>query len=628
MTPRVNGLAMICPPESGLNYLTFADDRFWKFIDSVFQDLKGEIEPYEEDSAKSMLINYALVQPYALSITKNPMAAVDEKFYPDELVDAVSVALQAVQQRSFDSCPFEGIKFPVKRTTGAGYPKETPDGLEVTKGSTSVSRRADIIAGLQRTRYRRDERDLKLMWTNQDNGCRRIFDMQLEASTQEPTPPHVVSWFSNNLCSVTIENARLNNGDPPTNAIDDCSAYADLVSKDRDFSVTTSEGLTYGLLDNAKVNRTLRNESHMPGLALKGRKICGANFPSQVILSGWSRMVWYDLEHGPNSFPSANERVVAQWRNAYNAVSDTHTVKLLTGDCRNAESTITQNWDLFVRLYPEDFRGIMRLMGTCVTAADDGKLHAIMGSLRSGVFFTSDFNMRKGILEVIRLTHALSTKNNLQPPTFWKYAADYCNALYSGGMWVDCGDMKVHPQGVTDDILMQIAVPRGVELRMIDDSELTATRMSCEVVDGPVVKFGMKATPSTLETAQSSGLAKWHHFERMGFSIQDAARTGMRIRNCGHTEVINSNLKRFFGVGYASYSSAEDWFVEFLKDYGLHPTEFFNNYSPSENLEYGDLISEWDLTAESVVPDETKEKFLSLLRNNFFRRKYETEQFA
>jgi len=113
--PRMDDYAMICPPDSGLGYLTFREPEYWNFIQYLHTTLKKELNTEDKPSADALTINYCMMYPYAVMMHVNDDFKVTQKFYNLQAMRACSRVFATYERLSYENSDVNRIGMPAKK---------------------------------------------------------------------------------------------------------------------------------------------------------------------------------------------------------------------------------------------------------------------------------------------------------------------------------------------------------------------------------------------------------------------------------------------------------------------------------------------------------------------------------
>lgn len=615
LKPRSDWLAML---DMNVGYRTFKEKSFWTFMKDLYEDLYREVPTEEEKNLIStLLINYSKMYPYTTLIHFNPDYVVDHNHYDQDAMEYYSSIWEDYEGECLRVATIEDAKFRVKKTTAIGFPNETVDGIPIE--------RDDYLYGLEddamyiKTRYRKDLSKIKLGYYIEDHGSRRIFREQCEAARRGVTPENIGELIDKSTISVCSAATRENC--PDRVIANGVFNFDDIYyCRDRNFSVHHSPAkgsspnvqthrITVGVIDSKKYNTIAQRVHRQPGAANRVRGIFPSNNMSHGIWTGYARIATHKIESSCSGMPSNKPIVMRRWRNFYEKFSDSHDIYVFFGDCKNAELTVTSNFQLFMKTVPKPIRPYLDITSCTLQNTRDG-FHVTRNSYCSAVWYTTYFHIHKGNFEAIRLINTILRQSNVHVFDLKKHIREQLNSLIYGTEYAQIGDNSfVCPFLGTDDMMMPFAVPKGSNLKTLDESMLKSTMMSAGFTKEGNVAFGMMGRPESLTENESSRLSKLFTSEHMGDVYRDGMATYERIHNCGYTDVVDHNLRKHFGYDHSAYYICEQLFLQRLEKQGVNIGDVFDiEHSPVGKMLFGKFVTGDPIYDSSLVPDVYAEK--------------------
>lgn len=627
-----NALMMLTPPSSGQGYLTARDQRLWNFLVEFRNALAKEIDEEQLAIADTMLMNPAKRLPAVVEITQNKLFFVNKEYYPSSFLRAACEAYDFVMNIGFHAVTPDIIALKNKKTTSPGFPFETVDGIPVRRDDITYGREED--AEMRKTRFILDWSEVKKGWReNLDKGCLSIFRNQIEFINAggKVDPSNLGTCIENNIISVHNNALRQNCPDAPLDSpMVRKDAYG-MYSKNRKATIFTEDEQIDILMDSKKVNSILDSELGMPGLCNRQRKIMPSNNMMHTMGTVLATATVWMAEEGRKGNPSTRPAVLSDYNDfSYKMRKKGYHINVFSGDCSNAEVTVTTNFKLFMELVPDRFRRYLDLTSHSVIPYKNW-FRFMENGYCSAVWYTTWFHILKGNFECARMTwftlkHLgykvdpfedcikrciyllfLSSEHpELLRDTFGdKFDPDTCSISFGDDCWYN-------PKLATDDMVCQVATRNPIE-QIPDVVQKIAEECMLDWEKGPVIAFGMHMDENEMKENVGSRFAKLFTGEHMGFTYKDGMSTYVKLSECGHTDLANFMLHKHFGFGVEDYSTYVTKFASWLRDLGVQDG-FYNEYSPSERLLFGKYIgaggSLGEVLLENIRDKNSPIKFL------------------
>lgn len=636
-----NRVAMFTPPSSGVGYLTFQDKRYWDFITDLRNLLFKEADERDKVLCNTLLVNYCKKYYYVPEIVPMANYRVNEADYDPAIMKAWSDALDISFTRSFQHCIAhpEKVRLRNEKTTTMGFPYEKLDGTPVQRDDILFGR--EIDKDFRKTRFLMDWSGVKQEWRESDDGCRRIFGLQMEFinSGAEINPANIGTLMDNSIVTVCSEAQRENCPDNPINVKDVYKPEDIITGKDRRMCVITPKGeIISGTMHGEVYNAIAQKETGMPGATNRERKIYPSNNMMHTNGTVLAKATLHSVESSCKGNPSTRPSVLQDWKTFARVWTEKgRHIDVLAGDCVNAEVTVTTNFKTFINLTPERFRKWLNLTSFSIHPYHQSVV-ALKNAYCSAVWYTTWFHVCKGNFELMRLTYYIVKANRYEVYPLAEIARAYAILLFNADdiefVKQELGEMydaethsikygpevAVNPKLATDDMICQVASTRGIEVTKEIEELAKRDQLSIELNPSEPA-FGMKLDPMELSENVSSRIAKLFTSEHMGFTFRDGMSTYVRCENCGYTEVVDFVLRKHFGYTHLDYAPYVGKFMQFLSSLGITVEDVMNFYSPVERLTFGQYVDSSVNPAlkSSAVKPEVVSKFLTMLDEAFWR---------